>query len=39
MSPLRDSEKKGGALKKVTVLETGKVLTADIRAQEQPGLE
>jgi hypothetical protein len=39
MSPLRDSDKKGGALKKVTVLETGKVLTADLRAQEMPGLE
>jgi hypothetical protein len=39
MSPLRDSEKKGGALKKVTVLETGQVYTANIRAQEQPGLE
>jgi hypothetical protein len=39
MSPLRDSEKKGGALKKVTVVETGQVLTADLRAQEMPGLE
>ena len=39
LSPLRDSTKKGGALKKVTVLETGQVFTADLRAQEMPGLE
>ncbi|MBV8167904.1 MAG: hypothetical protein JO021_14005 [Alphaproteobacteria bacterium] len=39
MSPLRETDKKGGALKKVTVLETGKVYTANIRAQEEPGLE
>ena len=38
-SPLRDASMKGGALKKVTVLATGQVLTANIRAQEMPGLE
>ncbi len=38
-SPLRDSEKKGGALKKVTVLTTGEVFTANLREQEKPGLE
>jgi Family of unknown function (DUF6152) len=38
-SPLRDSEKKGGALKKLTVLATGEVFTANIREQEKPGLE
>jgi hypothetical protein len=39
MSPLRDADKKGGALKKLTLLETGQVFTSDIRAQEKPGLE
>jgi hypothetical protein len=38
-SPLRDADKKGGALKKITVLATGEVLTANIREQEKPGLE
>jgi len=38
-SPLRDSSRKGGALKKLTVVEIGQVYTANIRAQEQPGLE
>ena len=38
-SPLRDAEKKGGALKKITVLSTGEVFTANIREQEKPGLE
>lgn len=38
MAPLRDG-KKGGALKKVTLVETGKFLTADIRAQERANLE
>jgi hypothetical protein len=39
MAPLRDSEKKGGALKKLTLLETGQVFTSNIRDQEKPGLE
>jgi len=38
-SPLRDSEKKGGALKKLTILTTGEVFTANIREQEKLGLE
>ena len=38
-SPLRDADKKGGALKKLTVLATGEVFTANIREQEKPGLE
>jgi len=38
-SPLRDTSLRGGALKKLTVVATGKVYTANIRAQEMPGLE
>jgi len=38
-SPLRDGDKKGGALKKLTVAATGEVFTANIREQEKPGLE
>jgi len=38
-SPLRDASLKGGALKKITIVDTGQVLTANIRAQEMPGLE
>jgi len=38
-SPLRDTTSRGGALKKVTVVKTGQVYTANIRAQEMPGLE
>ena len=38
-SPLRDPDIKGGALKKLTVLASGEVFTANIREQEQPGLE
>ncbi len=38
-SPLRDTSRRGGALKKLTITSTGKVLTANIRAQEMPGLE
>jgi hypothetical protein len=37
-SPLRDG-KKGGALKKITLVESGKFYTADIRAQERANLE
>lgn len=37
-SPLRDG-RKGGALKKITMLDSGKFLTADIRAQERANLE
>jgi hypothetical protein len=38
-SPLRDAERKGGALKKLTVAATGEVFTANLREQERPGLE
>ncbi len=38
-SLLRDAERKGGALKKLTVIATGEVFTANIRQQERPGLE
>ena len=38
LSPLRDGTK-GGALKKITNTETGKFLTANIRAQERANLE
>lgn len=38
-SPLRDSQRKGGALKKLTVVATGEVFTANLREQERPGLE
>jgi hypothetical protein len=39
MSPLRDPDKQGGNLKKLTLVDTGEVLTTNIRAQEEPGLE
>ena len=38
-SPLRDNERRGGALRKLTVLATGEVFTANLREQERPGLE
>ena len=38
-SPHRDHSLLGGALKKVTVLSTGKFYTANLRAQEMPDLE
>jgi hypothetical protein len=38
-SPLRDTSSRGGALKKVTLVETGQSFTANLRAQEMPGLE
>ena len=37
-APLRDG-KKAGALKKITLVESGKFYTADIRAQERANLE
>jgi hypothetical protein len=37
--PLRDASRRGGALKSVTVISSGKVYTANLRAQEMPGLE
>lgn len=33
-SPLREADRKGGALKKLTVVATGEVFTANLRAQE-----
>ena len=36
--PLRDG-KSGGAFKQVTLLDTGKVWTSDLRQQEKPGLK
>ena len=38
-SPLRDEAQSGGALKKVTLVSTGKSYTANIRMQEMPDLE
>jgi hypothetical protein len=38
-SPLRDAESRGGALKKITLVDTGQTFTANLRAQERPGLE
>ena len=38
-SPHRDTNQLGGALKKVTLLATGKFYTANLRAQEMPGIE
>jgi Family of unknown function (DUF6152) len=38
-SPLRDAERKGGTLRKLTVIATGEVFTANIFEQERPGLE
>jgi hypothetical protein len=38
-SPLREAERRGGLLKKLTLLATGEVFTSNIRDQERPGLE
>jgi hypothetical protein len=38
-SPLREADKRGGALKRLLVVATGEVFTANIREQERPGLE
>jgi hypothetical protein len=38
-SPLRDTSSRGGALKRITLVETGQTFTANLRAQEMPGLE
>lgn len=37
-NPLRDG-KHGGAFDKATILETGQVISSDLRAAEKPGLE
>jgi hypothetical protein len=38
-SPLRDADKRGGALKRLLVVDSGEVFTANLREQERPGLE
>jgi hypothetical protein len=38
-SPLRDASSRGGALKKITLADTGQTFMANLRAQEMPGLE
>jgi len=38
LSPLRDGNA-GGALRKATLVDTGKVWTSNLRASEKPGLE
>jgi hypothetical protein len=38
-SPLRDADRRGGALKKLTVASSGEVFTADLRAQEKGDAE
>jgi hypothetical protein len=38
-SPLREPDKRGGALKRLLIVDTGEVLTANLRDQERPGLE
>ena len=36
-SPLRNADKKGGALTRLLVVATGEVFTANLREQERPG--
>jgi hypothetical protein len=38
-NPLRDPEHRGGSLTRLVVLDTGEVLTGNLRDQERPGLE
>jgi hypothetical protein len=38
-SPLREPDKRSGALKTLLVVDTGEVFTANLREQERPGLE
>jgi hypothetical protein len=38
-NPLRDVEKKGGALTRMLMVATGEVFTSNLREQERPGLE
>lgn len=39
MAPLRESDKKGGNLKSLTLIDTGQSFTPNIREREEPGLE
>lgn len=38
-SPLREPGQRGGALKRLLVVDSGEVFTANLREQERPGLE
>jgi len=38
-NPLREADKRGGALTRMLVVDTGEVFTANLREQERPGLE
>ncbi len=39
MAPLRESDKKGGNLKSLTLIDTGQSFAPNIREREEPGLE
>jgi hypothetical protein len=39
MAPLRDTDKHGGLLKKITLVETGQSYISNIRDQERPDIE
>jgi Family of unknown function (DUF6152) len=39
MSPLRETDKKGGSLKALTLIDTGQSFSPNIREREEPGLE
>ena len=39
MAPLRDSDRRGGNLKTLTLIDTGQSFTPNIREREEPGLE
>lgn len=39
MAPLRETDKKGGALKSLTLVDTGQSFSPNIRDREEPGLE
>jgi Family of unknown function (DUF6152) len=39
MAPLRDSDRKGGNLKTLTLIDTGESFTPNIREREEPGLQ
>jgi Family of unknown function (DUF6152) len=39
LAPLRDADKHGGSLRKLTLVATGESFTSNIREQERPGIE
>ena len=39
LAPLRDADKQGGSLRKLTLVATGDSYTPNIREQEQPGIQ